>query len=125
MERAALRFLAAVGAVLCLAVTAWTALVVGVTSSGAQAPNRFEPDGDPCCWRPDTWGGTALGSLTTLVAGVVPGLLATLGAALLTWAATGRRARLRRLAWGFGAMMIATLALIVATLGTTLDTRAS
>ena len=121
MRQAVLRCLAAAGGVLCLAATAWTALVVAVISSGAQAPNRFERDGDPCCWRPDTWGETALGSLATLVAGLVAGLIATLGAALLTWAATGRRARVRGLVWILAAVLVATVVLIVAVLGTTLD----
>jgi hypothetical protein len=121
MERAVLRGLAAVGGVVCLGATAWTALVVGVISSGARAPNRFEPDGDPCCWRPDTWGETALGSLATLLAGLVPALIATVGAGLATWAVNGRRARARRLVWVFATILIATVVLIAVTLGTTLD----
>ena len=121
MERVLLRCIATVGGLLCIPATLWLMLVVGVISSGAQAPNPDVPDGDPCCWRPDTWGDWALGSASTVVASLVPGLLATIGAAMLIWGVTGRRARARRLRWIPVGFLIAALALVVVTLVSTRD----
>ena len=120
MERVLLRCIATVGGLLCFAASAYLLLWVGVISSGAQAPNPDVPDGDPCCWRPDTWGDWALGSASTVVASLVPGLVATVGVAMLKWGVTGRRvsARLRWIPVGF---MVAALVLVAVVLVSTRD----
>ncbi|HET8948997.1 MAG TPA: hypothetical protein VFN44_00760 [Solirubrobacteraceae bacterium] len=121
MERVLLRCIATVGGLLCIPLTLWLLGVVVVISSGAQAPDPDAPDGDPCCWHPDTWGDWALGSASTLVASLVTGLIASFGAAMLIWGVTGRRARarlLRSIPVGF---LVAALALVAFVLVSTRD----
>jgi hypothetical protein len=73
----------------------WLQLIVLVA---AQTPDPAEPDGDPCCSRPDTWAETAKWIGYAHLAALAFALGVTLAVALVAWAARGRGVRPRRLA---------------------------
>lgn len=121
MRRVVTRCLATGGGVLYLAVCLWLLLWVLIIASGAQAPDPEVPDGDPCCWRPDTWGEWAFGSGSTLASSLLLGLLVIPGVAVLLWGVTGRRPSARRLLLIPVGMVIGALLLVAVVLITTLD----
>ena len=102
------------GAILLLAAwgALWVMLAVGIS---AQAPDPFVIDGDPCCGHPDTWGEVAEGAAWSLGLALLDALLVAVAVTLLSWAATRRRPRLRRLALLPGGALLAT-ALVLAIL---------
>jgi hypothetical protein len=73
-------------------------LAVLVGGISAQAPHPFIPSGDPCCGHPDTWGEARWGFVWTLGYVLAESLLWCLAVALISWAMTERRPRVKRLA---------------------------
>jgi hypothetical protein len=101
------RVSAACGAIVCLPLGLWVALLALIYSAALRRPNP-DPrlDGDPCCGYPDTWGDVLGGGTYTIaIASVAIGLLVA-GAALLRSAAKvrvpGFVRRRRRFLWWYG-----------------------
>lgn len=84
------------GGVLMAFVVQGAGLVVFLSLIAAQTPDPREPDGDPCCSYPDTWGETALWIGVPVALAAVVALGAGVAVALLTWAIHGRSVRMRR-----------------------------
>ncbi len=92
------RALAAPAAVaLVLTAVAGLSLILLSGAISAQAPDPSIPNGDPCCWHPDTWGEVASGVGWTLGYVVVDGVLIAGAVALFKWSSSGTWPRWRRL----------------------------
>ena len=120
MQRTAKRILAGIGGAASLLAAAWMALIVTFVSVAARAPDASVENTDPSSYRPGTWSETALGILVTLIASLVPALLATLGAAWMTWSVTGRLIRRRAVVGILAGVPVAACLLLLVNLGTTL-----
>jgi hypothetical protein len=109
------------GALLVAPVVSGAGLAVFLALLSARSPDPFEPDGDPCCPRPDSWGATAAWIGVVLVAAFAVTIVACAAYTLLEWARTGRPMRGRRLAripvGGVGATLLLCVVLLVPSLG--------
>ena len=104
----AIAFLAGVGVLaLALLASAFAALVVAI---GAQAPDAFMPDGDPCCSSPDTWSEVIAGAAVSTPVAAAVGALYAVSAGLVSWALRRTWPRPRVLAW-FPALAVGLLLL--------------
>lgn len=87
------------------------AVVAGIS---AQAPDPFIANSDPCCGHPDTCGEVAGGAWWALALVLLDALLACMAVALVSWAATRRCPRLRRLALLPGGATLAAVLVLAA-----------